>query len=795
MKECQQCKRCYPDEVAACPEDGMPTFHSISGEPMLEGKYKLERRLGQGGMGVVYCARHAYLKTQHAVKVILPDLVGNDPQLVTRFRQEALAAAAIRHHNVIAVTDFGVVQGTMPFLVMEFVEGESLHDLLAREKRLSPERAVELMSAICSGVGAAHRQGIVHRDLKPLNIMICRDKHSMAEAVKILDFGLAKIKSGELLGSFIQAQTTGLMGSPYYMAPEQWADEEPDAQADIYSLGVMLFQMLAGDVPFKGSSIPAIMKKHLSDPPPSLAQYGAQVAPQLELAVRHTLEKDRKKRTASVEQMIEELRGALGYSPTASLHATAAPSSQEQAAAAGAAGIGQTSLPVSTLHVLTNPPQSQVFVDDVAVGLSQTNGWLLLEGLQSGNHRLRVSKDGFQDWESEIVCDGRPQQVVAELRSAGMSAPAAGGQNSAPLNFNETNLASIPAITPPPHHHQQQQHSLTGMQHTQAAPHHQTVGGQSAFIPPASVTQAPENQSNKGVFSPLLLAIIGISGLLLLTVVGVGSAFWMGWIGGASSGGGGNVNAAPSPAASPAATATATGTTTPAGGADFKNEMVKITGGKFRMGRNDGADAEKPEHEVEVRDFWMDKTEVTNGEYLNFVNATQHPAPTHWVNGRPVAGQENFPVVYVSVDDVNAFIKWRSQRDQTDYRLPTEQEWEYAARNGGKNNLYPWGDRWENDRAGVEIAAPRAVGSFPNGQNVWGVQDLIGNVWEWTGSNPKLYPGAQGFVKNPKNVVIRGGSYNSKASGDRAATSTIRLDVEPTRRDGLLGFRLVRSDR
>jgi formylglycine-generating enzyme required for sulfatase activity len=376
-----------------------------------------------------------------------------------------------------------------------------------------------------------------------------------------------------------------------------------------------------------------------------------------------------------------------------------------------------------------------------------------------------------------------------------MSAPAAGGQNSAPLNFNETNLASIPAITPPPHHHQQQQHSLTGMQHTQAAPHHQTVGGQSAFIPPGSITQTPENQSNKGVFSPLLLAIIGISGLLLLTVVGVGSAFWMGWIGGASSGGGGNVNAAPSPAASPAATATATGTTAPAGGADFKNEMVKITGGKFRMGRNDGADAEKPEHEVEVRDFWMDKTEVTNGEYLNFVNATQHPAPTHWVNGRPVAGQENFPVVYVSVDDVNAFIKWRSQRDQLEYRLPTEQEWEYAARNGGKNNLYPWGDRWENDRAGVEIAAPRAVGSFPNGQNVWGVQDLIGNVWEWTGSNPKLYPGAQGFVKNPKNVVIRGGSYNSKASGDRAATSTIRLDVEPTRRDGLLGFRLVRSDR
>src|SRR5690606_16338931 len=197
----------------------------------------------------------------------------NDPQLVTRFRQEALAAAAIRHQNVVGVTDYGVIAGSIPFLVMEYVDGESLHDLLAREKSLSPERALEMISAIGAGVGAAHHQGIVHRDLKPLNIMICEGKPNLSQAVKILDFGLAKIKSGELLGSFVQAQTTGLMGSPYYMAPEQWADDDVDARSDIYSLGVMLFQMLAGDVPFKGSSIPAIMKKHISDPPSTLASF------------------------------------------------------------------------------------------------------------------------------------------------------------------------------------------------------------------------------------------------------------------------------------------------------------------------------------------------------------------------------------------------------------------------------------------------------------------------------------------------------------------------------------------
>src|SRR5260370_31508848 len=128
MKECPACRRCFTDDIAHCPDDGNATTSSIAGEPILDGRYLLEKRLGQGGMGVVYKARHIFLKTQHAIKIILPDLVGNHPMLVTRFRQEALAAAAIRHQNIIAVTDFGVVRGTMPFLVMEFGTGRWLHD-------------------------------------------------------------------------------------------------------------------------------------------------------------------------------------------------------------------------------------------------------------------------------------------------------------------------------------------------------------------------------------------------------------------------------------------------------------------------------------------------------------------------------------------------------------------------------------------------------------------------------------------------------------------------------------------
>lgn len=772
MKECQKCKQCYPDEVAICPDDGMPTFHSIAGEPVLEGKYKLDKRLGQGGMGVVYCARHAYLKTQHAIKVILPDLVGNDPQLVTRFRQEALAAAAIRHHNVIAVTDFGVAQGTMPFLVMEFVEGESLHDLLARELRLSPERAVELMSAICAGVGAAHRQGIVHRDLKPLNIMIQQDRHSMAEAVKILDFGLAKIKSGELLGSFIQAQTTGLMGSPYYMAPEQWADEDPDAAADIYSLGIMLFQMIAGDVPFKGSSIPAIMQKHLNNPPPSFAELGVQVPPQVELAVRHTLEKDRHKRTQNTEALIDELRSAIGVSSQPNIH-----TSQATRAAA----------PISTLHILTRPPQSKVFVDSVAIGESQPDGWLLLEGLQSGNHRLRISHEGFQDWESEVVCDGNPQQVVAELQNSG-GFQTSGNSIPVPIDTFGYSQSGAP--------------KSQNFQSTHGSPNivQQTI----PIAPQASLhTQGTQNwnnsqqnpsvqvESKKSSFSPLMMAITGILALLLLTGIGIGGAFMLGFIGKPKAGT--NTNNTNVPANN------SNSTVQPSPQIQVKNDMVKIEGGKFMMGRNDATPQEDPAHQVEVKDFWMDKTEVTNAEYQQFVDDSGYAKfPANWVNGKPVVGEELFPVVRVNIEDVKAFIDWRSKRDKVQYRLPTEEEWEYAARNGEAANLYPWGDNWEDRRAIFEQSAPKPVGSAPTGANKWGVQDLIGNVWEWTDSEYKAYPNSkiQEIVRKGKTpeYVIRGGGFASKSTGDKAISSTSRLGVEMTRQDGFLGFRLVRSD-
>src|ERR1044071_9767037 len=310
MKECPACHRCFADHVNHCPSDGDRLKFLINLDTTLDERYLLERKLGQGGMGLVFKAHHKFIKTQHAIKVILPDLVGNDPSLAARFRQEAMAAAAIRHPNTVSVTDYGILNGTTPYLVMEFVEGRSLHEILSEQKRLSPETAVEIMLAVCAGVAAAHRQGIVHRDLKPLNIML-QPGLPPGETLKVLDFGLAKIKSGELLGSFVAAQTPGMMGSPFYMAPEQWGDDDIDIRADIYSLGVILYQMIAGDVPFKGKSVPSIMSMHLNNAPVPLAERGIDVPPALERAIQHALEKDPNKRPQSVEEFVAELREAM----------------------------------------------------------------------------------------------------------------------------------------------------------------------------------------------------------------------------------------------------------------------------------------------------------------------------------------------------------------------------------------------------------------------------------------------------------------------------------------------------
>lgn len=227
----------------------------------------------------------------------------------------------------------------------------------------------------------------------------------------------------------------------------------------------------------------------------------------------------------------------------------------------------------------------------------------------------------------------------------------------------------------------------------------------------------------------------------------------------------------------------------------IKREMVLIPGGTFQMGRNDGPRQEAPAHSVTVGDFFMDNTEVTNAEYAEFVRNTNHGVPTHWLGTAPPTGIEQWPVVNVSLDDAAAFAAWRSIQDGVAYRLPTEEEWEYAARSGGQHR-FPWGESWEENRAVVKEVTPRPVGSYPEGRNRWGVFDLIGNVWEWTSSKASVYRGNPVVVPSQFKdwQVIRGGSYTSdEASGERPITATYRDWLAATTKAPQLGFRLVRT--
>jgi formylglycine-generating enzyme required for sulfatase activity len=227
--------------------------------------------------------------------------------------------------------------------------------------------------------------------------------------------------------------------------------------------------------------------------------------------------------------------------------------------------------------------------------------------------------------------------------------------------------------------------------------------------------------------------------------------------------------------------------------------LVKISGGSFTMGRKDGDPLENPEHEVEVKDFEMYKTEVTNAEYFEFVLATGYnPLPLNWENGKPLTAEMTFPVRYVNLDDIKSFVDWRSKRDNKTYRLPTEEEWEYAARNGGDDTLYPWGDDWDENKAAVRRDLVfSTVGSKPSGANKWGVLDLVGSVWEWTSSPASAYKGSELFKQVEERVgkthsVVRGALDLKKDIS--SSTSTYRVFKDSKDRDKAIGFRLVRSD-
>lgn len=264
------------------------------------GKYRLDRELGRGGMGVVYLAKHVVLDKPVAVKVLHP-MASDNPMLTSQFVIEARAACRARHPGIVDVTDFGTMPDGRAFLVMELVESPTLATVLDGEGPLTHPRVVTLAVRIAEALQAASAHGVVHRDLTPANIFVCN-----GDQPKICDFGVAKIVDKD--AEDLEGVASRVVGTAAYMSPEQGLGEAVDARTDIYALGCVMYRMLTGKVPFAGGSLVAILAKHVHDAPPAMTSPHGPIPAALEGVVLRALAKRPAERYQSPEEMLFDLR-------------------------------------------------------------------------------------------------------------------------------------------------------------------------------------------------------------------------------------------------------------------------------------------------------------------------------------------------------------------------------------------------------------------------------------------------------------------------------------------------------
>ncbi len=315
-------------EVLAPYKDGKPieNWYGLQAGTVLAERYRVERLVSRGGMGAVFEATQLGLDRLVAVKVLLPSL-SLDDKMQERFRREAKSAAALRHPNIIQIYDYGISDHG-PYIVMEFVRGQSLHQLLG-SGALQIAQTVNLMEQICSAIASAHAAGIIHRDLKPDNIII-EQNPDRTDLAKVLDFGIAKIRELEAEESDTRVNNlTGanIIGSPAYMSPEQSMGLELDERSDVYSLGIVLYEMLTGQTPFGKASAGAMLVHQVNTNPRSVRQLRTDIPEAIEAVVMKALAKDRELRFATVTELAQELRSAFdepaAYATQTSLPPTA----------------------------------------------------------------------------------------------------------------------------------------------------------------------------------------------------------------------------------------------------------------------------------------------------------------------------------------------------------------------------------------------------------------------------------------------------------------------------------------
>ncbi len=708
------------------------------------GRYTIESKLGAGGFGSVYRARQHSVDRLVALKVIRGHLA-DDPGIVKRFHREMKATARIEHPNTIRVYDFGHTDDGELFLAMELLDGDTLTGALKKAGPMPAQRVAAIGAQIAEALNAAHSEGIVHRDLKPDNVILM-DRYGRADQVKVLDFGIARFSEKSPDAESLTA-TGMIMGTPSYMSPEQVTGKNIDHRSDLYALGIVLFRLVTGKVPFTGDTPVQVIFKHVHDPAPAPSQVlGRTVAPWLEALICDLLHKDPSKRPQTARQVVDRLTAGPGSQPavpaiapddTVMLAEEAPPADTVYLASAQLKRPSQAELapdpppdPEPAVPDVETPPQTARGAEKLVVEASDNTNWV--RKVSNAPMPVVTPEPPAQD-----SSGGPPWAIVAAvvvLALAGVAVWVATGNDKgaseapAAAKTESPEPTAQPRAEPPP------------------KPARKSVVTASA---PKKAPPKPEPQPRQGAVEPTP------------TVV-----------------------QPPPPPPKPAPRPPPEG-------------MVAVAAGDYRIGCLEGDtgcfDDEKPAHTATLKRYAVDVHEVNAGQYDECVAAAACPPAGKgkrctWQK----TGAEQRPITCVSFAAASSYCAYRGGR------LPTEPEWEVAAR-GPKGHVFPWGSApascartvmFGSKKGGCDTGGALTVGARPADKSWVGALDMGGNVREWVAAHHTPYPGGVADT-DPTARVNRGGSF--VMSAEQLSSSRTRNTDEPGEQRHDLGFRCAQS--
>jgi serine/threonine protein kinase len=745
----------------------------ISSPEVIGNRYTIVEEIARGGMGIVYKAHDQQLDMVIAIKVLPPSLAG-DKQGLENLKREAKTAMLLSHPNIMRLHNFEEI-GETRFLTMEFIDGETLAKLLSEAKRFSVGETIKFAVQICAGLDYAHQKKVIHRDIKPSNLMLDRDG-----VVKIADFGIA----GVVQDTISRVTQTTVFGTLAYMAPERLKGEKTDHRSDIYSLGVVLYEFLAGHPPFYTGGIEYQIIH--SDPKPI-----PDIPDNLASIIMKSLAKNPEDRWGNAR----DIYNALNRRQSASFAASGAGKRLEDAHARGAA---RTTTKQQT-------PSSR-FLPYAIIGslvLLVVTGFIYF--LAS---TMKISPSQKAAMETSKIIEDTLQKKIGKLIDEG------------------NRYIDEKAYTKPSYANA----FKTFSEVIKLDPDNSYAREKISWIKEKYIESANQALEKKAKGRKKLRNLVEARELFLeALLVAPGNEYVTKEIRELDD----RINRGRiklSSAGRPKAPKPAKPKPKPAKPKInvYKN-MVKVKAGKFIMGTGkknietiarsfpditknagwrkmfDDEICGKGELKIFLDEFWIDRHEVTNKEYRKFIMANPSWKKSnvrkeyhdgnylkYWSGDDCPVGKQNHPVVHISWYAAAAYAEWKGKR------LPTEAEWEKAAR-GTKGRIWPWGNIWNklslnSNESGIMDTVP--VESFIEGKSPYGVYDMLGNVWEWCNDWYSKTYYDYSPLKNPKGPpggnsrVIRGGSYNSFSN---RLHLTNRRYIEPTTASYSIGFRCAKS--